>query len=426
MTQLRELIEPKTFHWSLENLGLVARQMDKKMKKMIMVCLHVVAILASTAKATNGMKTIGIGPVQRSMGGANVGLPLDSAVTITNPAGMTKLSKRFDISVTYFDCDVNYKAHSIAGMITSDNIRISSDTDSCIIPGLGVIWPVNDKVTLGVGAYGVCGMGVDYRKNLYNNITYTDYQFMKIAPGLAYKLSDKLSLGAALNLDYAMMDFEAGSVAEVAHNDGEAYGLGFTVGALYEATDELSFGFAYESKQYFSDFRFNTVSGTDKLDFDQPQSITLGLGIKPSSKFRLAFDVSWIDWPQTNGENKPVYTKNSSGAAAWNLNWDQQLVYKVGVEYDLNEKVALRAGYNYGKSPLDSSRAFENISFPAIAEHHITAGMGIKLTEKLTLNLGFMYAPKVSLRTANSAQFIDTATTEMSQYAVDVGLAYKF
>ena len=372
------------------------------------------------------MKIIGIGPVQRSMGGANVGLPLDSAVTITNPAGMTKLSKRWDIGVTYFDCDVSYKAHSDGGMITNDNASISSDASSCFIPALGVILPINDRVTFGFGAYGICGMGVDYKNNLYNNKTYTGYQFIKFAPGIAYKLSENFSLGAALNLDYSMMEYEAGTPAEVAHDDGKAYGYGFTVGALYDLTDKLSLGFVYESKQQFSDFSFKTVGGEDKLALDQPQSITFGLGLKPSKKFRAAFDFSWIDWPQTVGKNMPTYTKNSSGAAAWNMNWDEQFVYKIGIEYDLNKKVTLRAGYNYGKNPLDSSRAFENISFPAISEHHLTAGMGINLKKDLALNLGVMYAPKISVETANSAQFIDSAKTEMSQFAIDMGFAYKF
>jgi hypothetical protein len=51
--------------------------------------------------------------------------------------------------------------------------------------------------------------------------------------------------------------------------------------------------------------------------------------------------------------------------------------------------------------------------------------MGIKLRKNMTLNIGLMYAPKVTFATANSAQFIDRATTWMSQCAFDVGLACR-
>ncbi|MBN1359418.1 MAG: hypothetical protein JW993_02450 [Sedimentisphaerales bacterium] len=72
--------------------------------------------------------------------------------------------------------------------------------------------------------------------------------------------------------------------------------------------------------------------------------------------------------------------------------------------------------------PLDAATAMTN---PAVVEHHVTAGLGIKLKQNTILNIAVMVAPKVSLATANSAQFIDRAVTEMSQYSLDVGLALR-
>lgn len=393
---------------------------------MILAPAVIVFAIAGAAYATNGMKVIGVGPIQRSMGGAGTGLPLDAATTITNPAGLSELQRRLDIGATYFSPDVSYKAHSEAGMVTSDNHTISSDMSASVMPSLGLALPIDETWSFGIGAYGACGMGVDYKSNLYNNVTYTDYGFLKIAPAIARRFGKKLSLGIALNLDCAQMDYEAGSTAEVSHNNGKEYGLGFTAGAIYKLSDTVTLGAAYESKQDFSDFEFNTTGGKDKLRFDQPQNIALGIGIRPTEKLRMAFDVVWIDWPQAMGKNKPAYSKNSSGAMPWNMNWDEQYVFKAGVEYDLNEKVKLRAGYNYGKNPLDSNRAFENISFPAVVEHHITAGTGIILSKNTELNIGFMYAPRVTLDTANSSQFINSAKTKMSQYSIDIGISYTF
>ena len=402
-----------------------------KIKEFFYVAFVTVMITAvfwsPVADATNGMKVIGVGPIQRSMGGASVGLPLDAACTITNPAGILLLGRRIDFGVTYFTADVNYKANSNFGMITKNGATINSDSDPFVIPAFGMILPINDKFTFGVGAYGVSGMGVDYKKNLYQNVTFTEYTFMKFAPAIAYSVNDKLSIGVAPNIDYSTMDYEAGSIMEVAHHGGTAYGYGFTLGTVFQATDILFLGLAYESQQWFSDYAFNTISGEDKLDFDQPQNVTIGAGIKPNERIRLAFDVVWIDWTQVIGKNKPAYTKNSSGATSWNMNWDDQFVFKLGAEFELNEKIVLRAGYNYGKNPLDKNRSFESIAFPAIAEHHITCGAGINLTEKLALNLGVMYSPEVSFDVANAAgQYINSATTEMSQLVFDVGLSYKF
>ena len=68
----------------------------------------------------------------------------------------------------------------------------------------------------------------------------------------------------------------------------------------------------------------------------------------------------------------------------------------------VHSMMMLRAGYNYGKMPLDSGRAFENIAFPAVSEQHFTAGLGLNLTKKLTLNIGGMYSPTVKLTGSNA------------------------
>jgi long-chain fatty acid transport protein len=399
-----------------------------QMNKTTIIIFGFCALLAAgpIAHATNGMRTIGSGPVQRSMAGAGTALPLDSAAVTANPAAISQLDRRLDIGVTYFAPDVAYKAHSDLGMVARDGVTIASRTNPCWIPTAGVILPLNDKWVFGASLQGACGMGVDYPPNLYYNVTYTQYEQMRLAPALAYSINDRLAVGAAVSLDYARMEYEAGSPLEVPHEDGEAFGLGGTFGSFCRLTDRVSAALVYETKQEFEGFTFCTPFGRDTLALDQPQSIAFGLGIHPTAKLQAALDVVWIDWPQTVGKNLPAYTRNSSGAAAWNMDWNEQLVYRVGAQWDLGERVMLRAGYNYGKHPLDSRRAFENIAFPAIAEQHIAAGCGLKLSSRWVLNVGAVYAPKVTFSTANAAQLIDRARIQMSQYSVDVGLAHTW
>ena len=372
------------------------------------------------------MKIIGIGQVQRAMGGANIALPLDAACTITNPAGLKAAGKRIDIGLTYFAPDVRYRA-SGAVAVTHQNAQMTSDTALIFIPALGFIYPLSESVTVGIGLYGISGMGVHYDSNLYHNVTETKYAFMKLAPAASYTFANGLTIGFAPNINYAIMEHEAGSPMQVEHKHGKAFGLGYTLGVHYPLTGNFNIGLAYESRQRFEDFEFDTDKGEDKLQFDQPQSLAAGIAYMPSSTLRFAVDLVWIDWPQTNGRNKPVYTKNSSNAVLWNMDWNEQLVYKFGLEYDLKPKITLRAGYNYGKNPLNTKRAFENISFPAVTEQHFTVGGAIELDKNWRLNLGLMYSPSSEIKTANLAeQGISSAKTEMNQYSIDFGLSYVF
>jgi long-chain fatty acid transport protein len=384
--------------------------------------IAVAMVIAVNAHATNGMRMIGFGPVQDSMGGVSVGLPLDAASILTNPAGMSVLPGRIDFGASYFKPSVDYKA-----TVGASGATIDSDRGGSPVPAFGLIIPLGEKFRFGLGAYGVAGMGVDYAPDLYGSATYTSYSQMRFAPALSYKINDIVSVGLAVNIMYATMEFNVASLAgQQPHMGASSFGYGATIGILVKPVDFLQIGLAYETKSYFQDFAFNTTAGVDKLEFDQPQVATIGLGIKPIKDLVIGFDVEWINWSDTNGQNLPKYTSNSSGAMPWNMDWSDQLVYKVGVQYTVIPMIVLRAGYNYGKMPLNSDRAFENIAFPAVSEHHFTAGIGINLTKQFAINIGGMYSPPAKLTGSNPAQGISSYETQMSQYSIDMGLTYTF
>jgi len=393
-------------------------------KNIVFYFLGIIAamFIAANAHATNGMRMIGFGPVQNSMGGVSVGVPLDAASILTNPAGMSFLSGRIDFGASYFKPSVEYKATGGA-----DGSTISSDRGGSPVPAFGLIIPLGEKLRFGIGAYGVAGMGVDYVPNLYGSSTYTSYSQMRFAPGLSYKINDMISVGAVVNIMYATMEFNAAStMGQQPHMGASSFGYGATIGVLVKPVDFLQIGLAYETKSIFQDYSFNTTAGVDKIEFDQPQVATIGLGIKPIKDLLIGFDVEWINWSETNGQNLPKYTANASSAMAWNMDWSDQFVYKVGVQYTVIPMIVLRAGYNYGKMPLNSDRAFENIAFPAVSEHHFTAGIGINFSKQLTLNIGGMYSPPAKISGSNPAQGITSYETQMSQYSIDMGLSYTF
>ena len=207
--------------------------MKKTLKVSLFIsitCIIAAVFISTSAFATNGMRLIGFGPIQNSMGGVSVGLPLDAAAVLSNPAGMSSLPGRIDFGASYFKPSVEYKATEAQGMggmvIGSNGKTIDSDRGASPIPAFGLVLPINDRMNFGVGAYGTCGMGVDYAKNLYGGITNTSYAQMRFAPGLSYKINDMFSLGATVNVMYATMEFNAaGGFGQQAHMGASSIGL---------------------------------------------------------------------------------------------------------------------------------------------------------------------------------------------------------
>ncbi len=401
----------------------------------------IVAGICDSALATNGMRMIGFGPVQRSMGGANIASPQDASVVITNPAGMSELKARVDFGSSYFQPSTEYSGTGVmAGVFSKgDGETVESDTKASPIPALGIILPINDKMNFGIGAYGVAGMGVDYERNLYGSNTYSSYSQMRFAPALSYRINQMISAGVSLNIMYATMSFDAGREAfammtNPPHMNAASFGYGATIGVLVKPMEILSGAIAYETKSRFQDFEFNTYdtqgTGTyakDKIEFNQPDSITGGISLFPIKGLIVALEVQYIRWSTTNGKDQPEFSTNGSNSSEWNLDWDDQLVYKIGLSYLVMPMLVVRAGYNYGKMPLNSDRAFENIAFPAITEQHITLGVGVKTGENTTVNIGFMYSPEASLSGSNAAgQYITDYETKMTQYSFDFGISYAF
>lgn len=410
--------------------------------------------LAGPAAATNGMRMPGFGPVQNSMAGAGVGANLDASTIVSNPAGLVGLPAQIELGVTVFKPTVSYSATEsplppgfTGAVIAQPGATMDSQRGASPIPSLVAVSPLSDSVVAGIGIFGVSGMGVDYGLNLYGGPTYTSYLQARLTPAVAFKASDRLSLGLSVNLMAAQVSWNAAAgFGQQPHDTSTAYGIGATAGARFVVNQWLALGAAYESRSYFNDYSFDIPAhqaidpatfrlvqipaGTDQLSFDQPMSAAVGFALTPVEALLIAGDVQWIDWSATNGENKPKFSQNQSGAMPWDLGWHDQWVFKVGAQVAATEKLKIRAGYNYGKMPLDAHCAFENLAFPAVSEHHFSLGGGYDFG-RLTLNAGVTYSPKATLSgsnpdyPANGGQAIQSYTTSMSQLSLDAGLSWR-
>jgi long-chain fatty acid transport protein len=140
-------------------------------------------------------------------------------------------------------------------------------------------------------------------------------------------------------------------------------------------------------------------------DFDIPANYGVGIAIRPVKGLTVALDVTRIEYRgvasvsnrgpdqnpgvsgiQTNigypdgvpGVNTDALTGNDGGMG---FGWDDMTVYKLGVSYDLNDQWTVRAGYNYGESPIADDQLTFNILAPATTEKHYSVGFTYRSKE---------------------------------------------
>lgn len=399
------------------------------MKKPVnaLAAAFLMAGLAVNSFATNGDNMIGVGPTSRSMGGTGIAAPLDAISAIfSNPAALSQLSgSQFDFAGTYFAPSV--KADVKSGML--GNWKDDSQDAAYAIPAIGLATPINDKMNFGIAAYGVSGMGVDYRNEDPKN-TNTKVSVMKFVPAVSYKYG-AFSYGAGLDIDYQAADFGAG----LSHN----YAIGARLGAGYEY-GKWNMGLTYVTRQTVDHKRiydFNgvgltgTFDGTyDNLKLANPAQYGAGVSYKGLDKWVLSADVKYIDWANADGYK--------------DFGWQSQTVYALGVQNQTTDKLTLRAGWNYGKNPLkkhDNFNAggttnvqgmtmstfgyeyFRLIGFPGIVENHLTIGAGYEFSPKFALNLGYKRAFATTMIEHSADGSIKST---LSEDAFDLGLNFKF
>ncbi|MGD0680193.1 MAG: outer membrane protein transport protein [Polyangiaceae bacterium] len=430
-----------------------------KRRLFALVACAVGMTAAGRAGATDGTRLTGFGPVQDSMGGVGVGATLDAACIISNPAGLADLGARVDGAISWLQPNVSYRATEsqlppgfTGAVVAHPSATIDSNRGGSPLPFLAGVFPMLPKLNVGVAITGISGAGVDYPANLYGGPTTTSYLEARLAPSVAYRMTDIIAFGLTLNVMLAQLKYDvATGLGQQPHDTSTSPGLGATIGVKITPMKALSIGVAYETKSWFQDFSFGIPAhlgvnsatfqptptipaGTDKLTFDQPQMVTLGVAVTPIPPLFVAADVEWINWAATQGLNLPAYSSNpqTTGALPFNLDWSDQWVFKLGAQVTPLPKLRVRAGYTYGKNPLNPTRAFENIAFPAIAEHHITAGAGYDLLDRLTINIAGMISPTATLSGSNAAypaeggQAVASYTTQLTQWAIDLGVSWRF
>jgi long-chain fatty acid transport protein len=141
---------------------------------------------------------------------------------------------------------------------------------------------------------------------------------------------------------------------------------------------------------------------------------------------------------------------NWAGAKGYSdFGWTDQWVAGVGVQFAaVPKKLFLRVGYNYGSNPVQTHNGwgtgarnvqgmqfpdyfyetFRIIGFPAIVEHHITAGVGYAFSEKFELNAGYTHALQNTV-TENGSLFGGPGATiksSLSEDSVDFGITWRF
>lgn len=421
--------------------------MQKALKPSLIAASIMLSIMSQQASATNGYAAHGFGTIQKAMGGAAVA-GHDNAMNIaTNPASMSFGKNNWTAGVDIFAPDRSTSFTDSSGTSNFDG----NDDSNFVIPEFAYQRHLNDKFAVGIAVYGNGGMNATYDRAIFGPPTGAnsgiDFAQLFIAPSVSMKLGDKHSVGVSLNLAYQRFKINGvtgfGQIStdpsSLSDNDyDDSTGAGITLGWQGKLTDTLTAGLAYRSETSMSRFKDYQGLFAENGDFNIPSQITGGISVQATPRTTLALDVSRIHYTDVNA----IANKNNSATGGQlgatngpGFGWEDQTIFKFGVKHQLNNKVALMAGYNHGSAPIQDTETAFNILAPAVVEDHLTLGLDYKLTNKSNVSVQYMHAFNNKIKGAQApGSFIQspvtgeftTADIEMQQNSFGVAYSRDF
>lgn len=253
----------------------------------VLSALGTTPVLAEAGGAAAYLK-MGVGARAIGMGEAFVGVAEGGISSFWNPAGLSQIT-RPELSAMHADLNLDRKYEF-----------------------MNFAAPANDKVTWGVSWIHSSIDGIERRAGAADVgyapgdlMGYFDDKENSISGSLAFKSTEKVSLGASLK--YLSHDLYT--------NDAD--GMGLDVGLLFRANEDFSVGLAV--KEIGASLKWNTASGRKD---DVPVNATVGFMYTPLQNVTMALDVNKIE--------------------------DMDTRVNFGVEGVFNDTVALRAGVHDG------------------------------------------------------------------------------
>jgi long-chain fatty acid transport protein len=380
-------------------------------------------LIAGSACATNGYFPHGYGMKALGMGGASTALSQDSMGGANNPASMVWAGSRLDVGAVVFNPDRD--AQRSGSLIPTLNGSVTSDRDHFLVPEFGYNRMLNNDLSVGVTVYGNGGMNTTYPQGNFNcgggpaNILCgggtlgVDLMQLIVAPTVAYKFNPRHSVGVSLLLAYqrfkaqGLQSFDnapgfppfTGAPGSVTNRGNDSStGVGVRVGYMGRVSDQVTLGASYSPKLDMGAFDKYKGLFAGAGDFDIPANYSVGVAFTPNADWTLALDYGRIKYSgvaSVGNQSLPVAPLGAPNGPGFG--WTDINVVKLGVAWQMNANLTLRAGYNHGGNPITPANVTFNILAPGVMTSHYTAGFTYAMGKESEVTGALMVAPRVSV-----------------------------
>jgi long-chain fatty acid transport protein len=414
------------------------------------------ALLAGTRPAeAQGYGVYEHGTCAMGRAGTAVASPCPDGSTIFfNPAGLALIDhQRISAGGTLIIPSGGFE-NEITGVKTDLNDRMYP------VPHLYYQRRINDRIGAGFGVFVPYGLETDWPQDFegrflgYKSVV----QGIYLQPTLAVKLTDRISFGAGLDIVHLRLELhQRADLSQVAlpppappgatfanlgiatgtdfadvEVSGNAWNLGVNIGFIWQATDRLSFGARYLSRQ-----RIEVTEGTVRFDqlltgitlaqgnpFGVPAGTSLDAFLAPrfmddsvlgtqggrttlslpdqivlGAAFQVTPSLTFLfDWQRVNWEvfDELVLEFERAGTRTMVESYRATNGFRLGGEYAWSRSTTVRGGFLTHQAATPDQTVTPNL--PEGKRSELTLGLGTRLSKSLRLDLAYQYIDQADRR----------------------------
>lgn len=321
------------------------------------------------------------------------------------------------------------------------------------VPAIYITGGLTDKVSAGIGMFAPYGLETNWPTTSqgrflgYKSVIRAIY----VQPTVAVKLGTMVKLGAGFDFNFfhvqlrqrldlssqqlpapapqgatfANLGIPVGTDFADVNLHGNATGVGYHLGAIFQPSDRVSLGLRFMSRQKITVDNATAeiaqvgtgitlasgnplglpagtpldavlaaqFTGTGPLQnqsgntiIRMPEQLTGGVMVKPIDRLKLLFDVSWTNWQVF--ETLPI---NLAKLPATRIeeNFGATTAWRYGAEYELTPSTVIRGGYLFHNAAEPTGSVTPNL--PEGARSEFTIGLGTRLTNSLHGDIAYQY-----------------------------------
>lgn len=404
----------------------------------------------------------------------------DASTVFFNPAGMTRIKgDQMVAGAHYIVPSAKFSGTATVNpLLGGSSISGSNGGDAssgALVPSFYYVHELNNQFMLGLGVGAPFGLKTEYDSGWvgrYHAIK-SDLQTLNINPSVAYKVNDKLSLGAGVNYMRASatlsnaVDYSAACLSNAAllgatgcagyttpgntatdgtvNVEGDNWSYGYNLGLLYDLNQNTRVGVAYRSevKQKLTgtaDFTAPFATASTPVEaalagaladtgatasVTLPATLSLSMASLVTPEWELMADVTWTGW--SSFDELRIEFDSSLADSVQPENWRDTYKVSVGFNYYTNSQWVCRGGVAYDQTPIKNAQD-RTPRIPGNDRKWLAIGASYQASPAMTVDfaLAHLFVAKTDINATNASGYNLTGTYDSDVNIASVGLVWNF